>query len=128
MMRLTQGKIFIKDMRFYARHGVLPQETLTGGDFLVSVEAVCGLQRATETDDVADTLNYADIHRMVKEEMAVPSKLIEHVAGRIGRRILSEMPQIEELAVSVTKENPPMGADSRGAGVQLHWRNDEKDN
>ena len=115
-------------MRFHARHGVLPQETLTGGDFLVSVEAGCQLQRATETDDVADTLNYADIHRMVKEEMAVPSKLIEHVAGRIGRRILSEMPQIEELTVSVTKENTPMGADSRGAGVQLHWRNDEKDN
>lgn len=66
-------------MRFHARHGVLPQETLTGGDFLVSVEAGCGLQRATETDEVADTLNYADIHRMVKEEMAVPSKLIEHV-------------------------------------------------
>ena len=127
-MEISKGNIFIRNMRFHARHGVLPQEQATGGTFIVSIDAMYPLQQAVETDEVNDTLNYAEVYDIVKREMAEPSKLIEHVAGRIGRRILSEMPQIEELTVSVTKENPPMGADSRGAGVQLHWRNDEKDN
>ena len=127
-MKLAGGKISVRDMRFHARHGVLEQERLTGGDFTVSVEAACRLDRAVASDNVDDTLNYADIYNIVREEMAIPSRLIEHVAGRIGERLLGSMPRIEELTVSVTKENPPMGADCRGAGVQLHWINDEKDN
>lgn len=123
-MALEKGKIFISNIRLHARHGVMPQETLTGGDFTVSVEASCRLDRAVETDDVGDTLNYADIYNIVREEMQTPSKLLEHAAGRIGKRLLREMPDIEELWVKLTKVNPPMGADSDGAGVQLHWIND----
>lgn len=125
-MKLVKGNIFIDNMRFHARHGVLPQEQLTGGDFLVSVNAAYPLEKAAASDDVADTLNYAEVYAVVKREMLKPSKLIEHVAGRIGESLMAEMPGIEELTVRVVKENPPMGADCSGAGVQLHWRNGEK--
>lgn len=112
-------------MRFHARHGVMEQERLTGGDFLVSLSACYPLGKAVESDEVADTLNYAEVYEIVKREMNKPSKLIEHVAGRIGESILSAMPAITELTVKVTKENPPMGADCDGAGVLLRWTNDE---
>lgn len=125
-MKLTSGNIFIENMRFHARHGVLEQERLTGGDFLVSVNAVYPLAEAVKTDEVGDTLNYAEVYETVKEEMEQPSRLIEHVAGRIGNRLLEKMPKIGELTVRVVKENPPMGADCDGAGVQLHWINNEK--
>lgn len=111
-------------MRFHAHHGVLEQERLTGGDFLVSLSACYPLERATESDNVADTLNYADVYNIVKAEMDVPSKLLEHVAGRIGKKIINVMPQISELTVKLTKVNPPMGADCDGAGVLLHFIND----
>ncbi len=48
--------------------------------------------------------------------MAVPSKLLEHVAGRIAHRLFSDFPEIQKLQLSITKVNPPMGADSDSAG------------
>lgn len=120
---LESGHIYINNMRFHSRHGVLEQERLTGGDFLVSLDARYPLSKAVYSDDVSDTLNYAEVYDIVKKEMSIPSKLIEHVAGRIGKRLLERMPEIEELTVRLTKVNPPMGADCDGAGVQLHWIN-----
>lgn len=122
-MKLEKGEIFIDNMRFHSRHGVLPQEQSTGGEFLVSVKIQYPLATAAETDRVEDTLNYAEVYGIVKKEMAIPSKLIEHVAGRIGKSLIAAMPGIEKLTVKVVKKNPPMGADSDGAGVQLHWIN-----
>ncbi len=122
-MKLTSGKIFIDNMRFHACHGVLPQEKVTGGDFLVSVSALYPLAGAVESDDVAATLNYAEVYGIVKREMAQPSALLEHVAGRIGASLLHELPGIEDLTVKVVKNNPPMGADCDGAGVELRWKN-----
>lgn len=123
MMTIESGNIFIDNMRFRARHGVLEQERLTGGDFVVSLSARYPMSKAAESDDVADTMNYAEAYEIVKKEMLVPSKLIEHVAARIGRSMLRAMPLIEELTVEVKKINPPMGADCDGAGVRLHWTN-----
>ena len=122
---LKSGQIFIDNMRFHAHHGVLEQERLTGGDFLVSLSASYPLGKATESDDVTDTLNYAEVYEIVESEMDIPSKLLEHVAGRIGKRLLKTMPLISELTVRLTKVNPPMGADCDGAGVLLHFINDE---
>lgn len=125
MLKIESGKIYIDNMRFHARHGVMEQERLTGGDFLVSLSACYPLGRAVESDDVEDTLNYAQVYEIVKREMEKPSKLIEHVAGRIGKSLMASMPAITELTVKVTKVNPPMGADCDGAGVLLHWINNE---
>ena len=83
------------------------------------------ISRAMTTDDVADTINYALLCSIVEEEMAVPSNLIEHVAGRISRRILSRFDGVTALHLSITKANPPMGADCDGAGVEIHLTNNK---
>lgn len=71
------------------------------------------------TDDVADTLNYAEVYNIIKEEMNVPSKLIEHVAGRITDHLMTSYADITSITLRITKLNPPMGADCNGAGVEL---------
>ena len=118
-MRLEQSFIELKGLRFHAAHGVLPQERLTGGDFVVDVRVQCDLERAINSDDVTDTLNYAVLYRLVESEMLTPSKLLEHVAGRIGKRILDELPTVERVWLKVTKKNPPMGAELEGASVEI---------
>ena len=77
------------------------------------------------SDDVADTLNYAQLLDIVKREMACPSNLLEHVVGRIGNAIFKEFPQAASVDLTLTKLNPPMGADSAGAGVSVHLINDK---
>lgn len=78
-----------------------------------------------QSDCVDDTVNYAELCALVKREMAVPSQLVEHVAGRIVQSVFTQFPQSSAVDVRVTKENPPMGADCAGAGVELHLINDK---
>lgn len=106
-------------MRFYAYHGVMEQERQVGGYYLVSLDVEADLTAAVRTDDVADTINYAELFELVKSEMAIPSKLLEHVAGRIGQRTLEQFDKIMSLTIRVTKENPPMGANCKGASVEI---------
>ena len=120
-----QTFIRIEKLRIRAFHGVLPQERQVGGDFTVTLRIGYPWQRAMESDDVADTLDYAAVYRLVRSEMAVPSQLLEHVAGRITKALLRQYPLITTIDLWLTKVTPPMGADCEGAGVELHLINDK---
>ena len=119
MKTLTESYVHIDGIRLHARHGVLPQEQLTGNDYIINVRVGYDISRAMQTDDVADTLNYAEVYNIIKEEMSIPSKLIEHVAGRIANRLMDSYSQISSVMLRITKCNPPMGADCDGAGVEI---------
>ena len=120
-MTLTDGFITLRNVRFRAFHGVLPQERQVGGDFLVTLRVGYPLERAMETDDVADTLDYSALYAIVEREMAVPSKLLEHVAERIVKAVTASFPKVTSVDMELTKQNPPMGADCDGAAVEVHF-------
>lgn len=124
-MKLMSSKIYLRNVRFRAFHGVLPQERIVGNDYLVNLVLDYDFSSAMKTDDLQGTLNYAEVYQKVREEMAVPSKLLEHVAGRIAHRLFSDFPEIQKLQLSITKVNPPMGGDSDGAGVEVVLTNDK---
>ena len=88
-----------------------------GGEFLVSVKVGYLLEKAMSSDDVADTLNYAELYELVKKEMMLPSSLLEHVMGRIVEAIEKAFPKVTSVEVKIKKVNPPMGSDSNGAEV-----------
>lgn len=124
-MKLMSSKIYLRNVRFHAFHGVLPQEGIVGNDYLVNLVLDYDFSSAMKTDELQGTLNYAEVYQKVREEMAMPSKLLEHVAGRIAHRLFSDFPEIQKLQLSITKVNPPMGADSDGAGVEVVLINDK---
>jgi dihydroneopterin aldolase len=103
----------------------MPQERKVGADFTVSLRVGVDLSLPAESDDVADTLNYATLYEVVKQQMEIPSQLLEHVAGRIGKAVMDTFPQVTGVDVTLTKLNPPMGADCAGASVELHLINDK---
>ena len=119
----TEGYIFLRHVRFYAFHGVMPQERRVGGDFDVDLRVGYPLEQAMESDEVNDTLNYAALYALVEQEMKQPSKLLEHVAGRIMAAIGKAFPLVTSIDLTLTKLNPPMGADCEGAGVEVHFVN-----
>jgi dihydroneopterin aldolase len=102
----------------------LPQERTVGGDFTVTLRIGYPWEQAMESDDVADTLNYAAVYELVKREMAVPSKLLEHVAGRMAEAICQAFPQVTSIDLELTKLNPPLGADCVGASIEVHFIKD----
>lgn len=119
-MKTSESYIFLENVRFYARHGVAEQETAVGNTFIVNLKLRVDFSQASQTDDLAYTVNYADVYRITKEEMDIPSKLLEHVSQRIVSRLFRELPQVTEINIKLAKQNPPMGAQLDGAGVILH--------
>lgn len=115
----TISTIFLDRVRLYAFHGVEEQERRVGAWFTVSVRVQYNVGKAMETDSVHDTISYADVLQVVKREMAQTSKLLEHVAGRIARAVIAEFQGVENVWVRVVKQNPPMGANCDGAGVEV---------
>lgn len=105
------GIIRLKNVRVYACHGCLAEETIIGSDYTVQLEVKANLKPSAQSDDLHDTVDYVHLNAIIKEEMAVPSKLLETVAQRINKRVLDEISLVSWVQVCVAKINPPISGD-----------------
>lgn len=119
-MQILQTSIHLENIRLFAYHGVLPQERQTGAYFNVSLQLTVDFSAAMTSDNLQGTVSYADIYKVVKEEMEIPSQLLEHVAGRITERIYQDFPTVQGIALRLDKENPPMGGQCKHCGIKLN--------
>ena len=71
------------------------------------------------SDDLKDTINYAEVYQIVQREMNTPSALLEHVVGRIVCKVFEYWSLICWIDISLSKLNPPFTADLKGATVRL---------
>lgn len=113
------GVINVNGIRVYAYHGCLPEESIIGGEYVVDVTVETDFSHAEETDELRDTVDYCVIHDAVKAEMAIRSKLIEHVARRIGNKLRAAYPGVNSFRVRVTKINPPMNGAVQSVNVEI---------
>ena len=113
------GTIRLHTIQLYAFHGCLKEERKIGSEYTVDVSLSADLQSASNTDRLLDTLDYVQVHRIVQEEMKIPSDLLEHVAGRILKRLFKELLQLESATATVAKVNPPIMGDVASVSVTL---------
>lgn len=113
--------VFLKDAKFYAYHGVGEQERIVGNYFIVNIRLGIDFTKAAEEDDLEGSISYAEVYNKINVEMKQSSLLLEHVANRIVERLLKDYPQLLSIDLELEKLNPPMGADIRSAGVEIHW-------
>ncbi len=112
--------ILLEDMRFFAHHGVFEEERRVGNYFTVDLKLGTSLSAAAESDNLIDTLNYGVAYEIVKKEMAIPSKLLEHVARRIIDALFDEFGrQLASVEIRLSKHNPPLGGEVGKATVVL---------
>jgi dihydroneopterin aldolase len=103
--------ININGIRIHAYHGCLEEEARIGGSYIVNVHLKGDFSAATKSDELADTADYVQVYRIVKQQMAIRSKLIEHVAERIATHLKNELTSVKQLSVEVVKLNPPMNGE-----------------
>lgn len=115
----TMGIINVNGIRVYAYHGCLPEEAKIGGEYIVDVKVDTDFSSAEKTDELHDTVDYCVIFDSVKAEMAIRSKLIEHVARRIGTNLRMHYPRVNSFMVRVTKINPPMNGAVDNVSVEI---------
>ena len=113
------GIIKVENIRVFANHGCLQEETKIGSDYRVDIEVIADLTRSAASDELKDTVDYVFLNAVVSEEMAIPSKLLETVAQRILNRFFSEDKMISEATVSVSKINPPIGGDVEMVTIKM---------
>ncbi len=114
------GKVTLYNIKTYAYHGCLSEETLIGSDYRIDITVGADLVSASISDVLSDTVDYVRINAIVKDEMSVASKLLEHVAKRIMDRIFYELKLVDWVEVSVSKINPPIGGDVEMVSVVLN--------
>lgn len=105
------GIIRLTNIRVFTNHGCLIEEAKIGSEYRVDLEIKADLRKSSETDELADTVDYVHLNRIVVEEMAIRSKLLEHVAKRIVVRVFDELPMVSRILLEVSKINPPIGGD-----------------
>jgi dihydroneopterin aldolase len=103
-----KNQINVEGIRLYAYHGCLPEETIIGGEYILDVYMTYDFSDAAATDDINLTIDYCSVFEICKEEMAIPSKLIETVGKRIYDKIIHAFPKLIETKVKITKLLPPM--------------------
>ncbi len=109
--------IEVNGIKLYAFHGCLPEEGKIGGNYLVDVSLQTDFTEAAITDELIKTVDYVDINNIVKEEMAIRSKLIEHVGQRIFNRIKKEVQNVDKLKIKVVKICPPINGDVENVAI-----------
>lgn len=111
--------IRLKNIKIYAFHGCLVEEEKIGSDYLVNLSVKADLTEAAQSDRLKDTVDYVHLQKIVSDEMAVRSKLLEHVGQRIINTIFNELSLVNEVKVSVAKVNPPIGGDVEEVSVTM---------
>lgn len=103
------GTLEINDMVFFAHHGCFTEERTIGNKFVVHFRGRTDVSKAAESDNLEDAVNYQLIYNVIREEMEIPSNLLEHVCGRILKRMQQEFPALVTGEISIAKLNPPIG-------------------
>ena len=113
------GTIKLQNIRTFSFHGCLKEEALIGSDYRVDLEIKTDLRKSSVTDELKDTVDYVLLNKIVVEEMAIRSKLLEHVAHRIITRIFNEIPSVSGILLAVSKLNPPIGGDVEAVTIEM---------
>jgi|TARA_Y100000996_G_C22239775_1_gene527214 dihydroneopterin aldolase len=112
------GKIKLKDIKIYAYHGCLKEESLIGGEYLVNLSVSSNLKISSISDELKDTVDYVSLLDIIKKEMFSPSKLLENVVKRIIDRIFKLFPKINKVSIEVSKLNPPINGNVFSVSVK----------
>jgi len=113
------GIIEVTNIKVYAYHGCLVEEGKIGSDYRVDLEVQADLSTSAQSDNLKDTVDYVLLNQIVKDEMAIRSKLLEEVANRILVRILHESKLVKHATVWVSKINPPIGGNVEKVTIKM---------
>lgn len=111
--------ISIEGMEFHAYHGCFAEEQVIGNTFIVDLHLDTEADASELSDNLDETVDYAAVFEIVKEQMSIKSKLLEHVGRRILDNVLERFPEVDFAEVKVSKLNPPVGGKVHSVSVTL---------
>jgi len=114
--------ILVEGISVYAYHGCLEEEGRIGCNYLVDVTMETDFSEAAKSDDLNQTIDYVTVYNIVRSQMAIRSKLIEHAGQRIVDELKATLKGLQKLSVKVTKLNPPMNGNVEKVSIVIEWK------
>lgn len=118
------AQISLEGMEFFAYHGCFSEEQIIGTRFVIDLWIDADTSEAEDTDKLSKTINYQEVYLLVKEQMMIKSKLLEHVGRRIITALHERFHEIRFVKIKVSKMNPPLGGKLGQVSVTLTSRDD----
>lgn len=119
---MPEFEIQLRDVMLFGRHGVLPQERQLGNQYRINVRLrIDASSFDEEADDLADTVSYAEVFEMLRSEMNTPAALLESVAVRFSKKVLSRWPNVKRGFIEIVKTVPPISELIGEAGVKYEF-------
>ncbi len=112
--------ITLKNIKIFARHGCLPEESILGTDFVITVKMGLDLSKAGKSGKIEDSVNYAEVYALIEREMQQSEKILEAVAHRISEKIMDTFPLVQELEFHLAKQNPPLPGEVEQSVISLY--------
>ena len=113
-------QINVNGIKAFGYHGVLPHEAVEGQEFIVDLALSLDLGAASRSDNLDETVNYADLAQIVHDNIVGERvQLIERLAGQIADQIKSSYPQIDSISVTVHKPHAPVTLDFDDISVTI---------
>ena len=121
------SQIALEGMEFFAYHGCMKEEALTGTNFRLHLYLETPTDEAEISDDLTHTVNYFDVYQLLKKEMEIRSKLLEHVGRRIIDNILTKYHSVSSVKIKIEKLNPPLGGKMESVSLTLYGNRSNTD-
>lgn len=113
------GKVALKGMEFYARHGYYEEERVIGNKYSVDVTLELDFSSAALEDKLEGTVNYEKVYEIIQGVMSIDAKLLEHLAGKMIKALKENFSQVKTVEVKISKYNPPIKGLCERAEVTL---------
>jgi dihydroneopterin aldolase len=113
------GLVSLDGLEFFAYHGYYDEEQKVGNKYSVDLTVRADLMAAAEHDTLQETVNYEALYEVVKQQMQIRSRLLEHIGYNIMQQVFQEFPSVQQVEVSISKYNPPIGGVCKQARVTL---------
>lgn len=113
-------KIHIKGLTLKGYHGVFAEEKEKGQNFILDITAQLDFTNARLTDDLNDTVSYADMIETVKTVfLSEKNDLIERAAERVAEALLENYQKLNSVTILLKKPEAPIEENFEYVGVEI---------
>ncbi len=109
--------ITLNELRFFAFHGLYPEEKITGNEFVLDIEVSFHPEQGTIIV-LEDTINYASIYQLVKNRMEVATDLLETLVMDMANNIHQHFTQTNLISIYIRKIHPPLANFEGNVGLR----------
>jgi dihydroneopterin aldolase len=118
MFSAPHMRISLDKLVFFGYHGLYAEEKKLGNTYIVDV-IIDSTAKQSSINHLEQTIDYVQVYTLIKKWMAIPTPLLETLAGNMVDDILNTEVLAEKVMVKITKQHLPIAEFEGTASVLI---------